>query len=386
MLNRKTYFFLAVTWTAIVTFLSLASLGDVGSSIKIQGKDKVVHFTFYFVFVLFWNFFFKKDKKSLFTTIIILLFAIEYGVFMEICQGTFTTNRTPDILDIIANSSGAIAGWLFIVVYYKKRKPLIEWFFCIFIPYKNSKMNIKQYLDSTYLKTPEQAGLSDKDNAKVVEGFIQEAIDENFKLIMIRPDMVKLARTMIAKANSNVTIGTVIGFPEGTYSLEEKLAEAQQAIEDGVDDLDYVCNYEAFKRGEINLVKNEILEGTKLGLAHHKIVKWIIEVAALSNDQIIQLSTLIKNVVMSNFKEESYSSVFVKSSTGFYKTENGLPNGATVPTIIMMLENASPLPVKAAGGVRTYEEAVAMIQLGVKRIGTSSAKAIANGEITNSDY
>lgn len=122
MLNRKTYFFLAVTWTAIVTFLSLASLGDVGSSIKIQGKDKVVHFTFYFVFVLFWNFFFKKDKKSLFTTIIILLFAIEYGVFMEICQGTFTTNRTPDILDIIANSSGAIAGWLFIVVYYKKKE------------------------------------------------------------------------------------------------------------------------------------------------------------------------------------------------------------------------------------------------------------------------
>ncbi len=247
-------------------------------------------------------------------------------------------------------------------------------------------MNIKQYLDSTYLKTPEQAGLSVKDNTKVVEGFIQEAIDENFKLIMIRPDMVKLARTMITNAKSNVTIGTVIGFHEGTYSLEEKLAEAQQAIEDGVDDLDYVCNYEAFKRGEIDLVKNEILEGTKLGLAHHKIVKWIIEVAALSNDQIIQLSTLIKNVVMSNFKEESYSSVFVKSSTGFYKTENGLPNGATIPTIIMMLENASPLPVKAAGGVRTYDEAVAMIQLGVKRIGTSSAKAIANGEITNSDY
>lgn len=247
-------------------------------------------------------------------------------------------------------------------------------------------MNIKQYLDSTYLKTPEQAGLSVKDNTKVVEGFIQEAIDENFKLIMIRPDMVKLARTMITNAKSNVTIGTVIGFHEGTYSLEEKLAEAQQAIEDGVDDLDYVCNYEAFKRGEIDLVKNEILEGTKLGLAHHKIVKWIIEVAALSNDQIIQLSTLIKNVVMSNFKEESYSSVFVKSSTGFYKTENGLPNGATVPTIIMMLENASPLPVKAAGGVRTYDEAVAMIQLGVKRIGTSSAKAIAHGEITNSDY
>ena len=247
-------------------------------------------------------------------------------------------------------------------------------------------MNVQQYLDSTYLKTPEQAGLSGTENIKVVESFIQEATEEGFKLIMIRPNMVKLADKMIKKANSKLTIGTVIGFPEGTYTLEEKLAEAQQAIDDGADDLDFVCNYEAFKRGEINLVKREILEGTKLGLAHHKIVKWIIEVAALSGDQIIQLSALIKNVVMANFKEENYSSVFVKSSTGFYKTKDGLPNGATIPTIIMMLENASPLPIKAAGGVRTYDEALEMIRLGVKRIGTSSAKAIANGQIANGEY
>ncbi len=76
----------------------------------------------------------------------------------------------------------------------------------------------------------------------------------------------------------------------------------------------------------------------------------------------------------------------MKSSTGFYKTENNLPNGATIPSIIMMLENASPLPVKAAGGVRTYEEAVEMIRLGVKRIGTSGAKLIANGQNSNSEY
>jgi deoxyribose-phosphate aldolase len=247
-------------------------------------------------------------------------------------------------------------------------------------------MNIKHYLDSTYLKTPAQAGLSIEENTKVVQGFIQEAIDEGFKLIMIRPDMVTIARKMISKANSMVTIGTVIGFHEGTYSLEDKLTEAKKAIEDGADDLDFVCNYEAFKRGEVDVVKKEVLEGTKLGLEHHKIVKWIIEVAALSNDQIIQISSLIKNVVMSNFKEECYHLVYVKSSTGFYKTENGLPNGATVPTIIMMLENGSPLSIKAAGGVRTYDEAVEMINLGVKRIGTSSAKAIANGQATNSDY
>jgi deoxyribose-phosphate aldolase len=247
-------------------------------------------------------------------------------------------------------------------------------------------MKMQQYLDSTYLKTPNQAGLSNIENTKIVEGFIQEAIEERFKLIMIRPDMVTLAEKMIQYANSKLTIGTVIGFPEGTYSLEEKLAEAQKAIEDGADDLDFVCNYEAFKRGEIQLVKKEILEGTKLGLSHNKIVKWIIEVAALNGEQIIQLSALIKNVVMANFKEVCYPSVFVKSSTGFYKSEGGLPNGATIPTILMMLENASPLSIKAAGGVRTYEEAVEMIRLGVKRIGTSSAKAIVKGQIANESY
>ncbi|MCW1147152.1 deoxyribose-phosphate aldolase [Flavobacterium lacisediminis] len=247
-------------------------------------------------------------------------------------------------------------------------------------------MNVKQYLDSTYLKTAAQANLSENENTEVVINCIQEAIDNDFKLIMIRPDKVVLAKKMIQKANSKVTIGTVIDFPLGNGTLEDKLVEAKQAIENGADDLDYVVDYEAFKRGEVDAVKEQVVQGTKLGLAHNKIVKWIIEVAALDNHQIVQLTTLIKNVVIANFSEKEYDKVFVKSSTGFYKTPEGVPNGATVPTIKLMLENSFPLPVKAAGGVRTYEEAVEMIQLGVKRIGTSAAKAIANGEISNSDY
>lgn len=89
-------------------------------------------------------------------------------------------------------------------------------------------MDIKQYLDSTYLKTPEQAGVSHAENEKIVRGFIKEAIDENFKLIMIRPNMVSVAKEMIEKSNSKVLIGTVIGFPEGTFSLESKLEEAKK--------------------------------------------------------------------------------------------------------------------------------------------------------------
>ena len=247
-------------------------------------------------------------------------------------------------------------------------------------------MNIKEYLDSTYLKTADQAGISENENIEIVINCIQEAIDERFKLVMIRPEMVALAKKMILKENSKLNIGTVIDFPQGNSPLNKKLLEARQAIIDGADDLDFVCNYEAFKKGKINLVKEEILKCTQLGIQNHKIVKWIIEVAALNNQQIIQLSALIKNIVISNFKEENYPSVFVKSSTGFYKTENNLPNGATIPSIIMMLENASPLLIKAAGGVRNYEEAMNMIRLGVKRIGTSSAKAIVNGFSTSDNY
>jgi len=247
-------------------------------------------------------------------------------------------------------------------------------------------MNIKDYLDSTYLKTANQAGISENENREIVINCIQEAIDERFRLVMIRPEMVTLAKKMIVKENSTLNIGTVIDFPQGNSTLTKKLHEARQAIIDGVDDLDFVCNYEAFKKGNINSVKEEILKCTQLGIQNHKIVKWIIEVAALNNQQIIQLSALIKNIVISNFKEENYTSVFVKSSTGFYKTENNLPNGATIPSIIMMLENASPLPVKAAGGVRNYEEAMNMVRLGVKRIGTSSAKAIVSGISASDNY
>ncbi|MBZ4036821.1 deoxyribose-phosphate aldolase [Flavobacterium sp. 17A] len=247
-------------------------------------------------------------------------------------------------------------------------------------------MDIKQYLDSTYLKTASQAGVSEEDNIVMVRNTINEAIEEEFKLVMIRPEYVSMAKEMIVKANSLLLVGTVIDFPEGKSNLEAKIKEANEAIANGADDLDFVCNYEAFKNGEIDLVKQEILIGTQIGLAHNKTVKWIIEVAALTDKEIIQLSALIKNVVISHFDEEDFASVFVKSSTGFYKTENGLPNGATIRTTIIMLENASPLPVKAAGGVRSFEEAVEMIDLGVQRIGTSAAKIISNGQISPNQY
>lgn len=247
-------------------------------------------------------------------------------------------------------------------------------------------MDVRQYLDSTYLKTAAQAGVTEAENLDVVKAAVNEAIAENYKLVMIRPEMVAMAKKMIADAGSKVSVGTVIDFPLGKGSLQEKLDEANRAIADGADDLDFVLDYEGFKAGDVERVRNQVLECTRLGLQHNKIVKWIIEIAALNDHEIVQLSALVKNVVLSNFDEASYSRVFVKSSTGFYKTRDGIPNGATLPGIKLMLENSYPLPVKAAGGVRTLQEALLMVALGVKRIGTSSAKAIVSGGNAGDGY
>jgi len=150
--------------------------------------------------------------------------------------------------------------------------------------------------------------------------------------------------------------------------------------------LDYVVDYKAFQKGAVDVVKEEVYACTKFGLEQGKVVKWIIEVAALTNTEIVKLTALVKNVVLSNFKETEYDKVFVKSSTGFYQTEGGKPNGATMETLVLMLENAGPLPVKAAGGIRDRETAIEMITLGVKRLGTSSAKVIVEGKGSTENY
>jgi deoxyribose-phosphate aldolase len=247
-------------------------------------------------------------------------------------------------------------------------------------------MNINQYLDSTFLKTPSQANISQEETLQKVLELIDESILYNFKLVMIRPDFVSLAKKRILKANSDVLVGTVIGFHEGTATTDHKLMEAQKAIDDHVDELDFVINYSAFLEGKINLVKSEVYKGTKLALDNNKTVKWIIEIAALNNQQIIAITQLIRDVILDNFGEENADKVFVKSSTGFFKTKNNKPNGATFETMQLIVENAKPLQIKAAGGVKSYTDAVKMINLGVTRIGTSSAKLIAEGGQTKDNY
>ncbi len=243
-------------------------------------------------------------------------------------------------------------------------------------------MNIANYLDSTYLKTAEQADISLVETKQNVIELIEDAIIKNFKLVMLRSEYVSLAKRLIQDADSDVLVGTVIGFHEGTITTNKKLQEAQKAIDNNVDELDYVVNYQAFKKGQINLVKAEVFKGTKIALENNKVVKWIIEIAALTTDQIIGITQLIRDIVLDNFGEEKAQYVFVKSSTGFYKTTEGKPNGATFEAMKIIVENMKPLQLKAAGGVCNYEDAIKMVEMGVTRIGTSSAKKIVEGKTT----
>lgn len=247
-------------------------------------------------------------------------------------------------------------------------------------------MKINQYLDSTYLKTSEQANIAEAETVQIIKSLTKEAIDNQFKLVMIRPQYVSLVKEIIAEAKSEVLVGTVIGFHEGTNSIEEKLQEAKQAINNGADELDFVINYTAFLDGKIDLVKDEILQSTKLVLDSKRTIKWIIEIAALTDTQIIHITQLIRDIVLANFGKEKAKMVYVKSSTGFYKTINNMPNGATLEAMNLIVKNAKPLLAKAAGGVRTFEDAVNMINLGVTRIGTSSAKALLNKLETKDKY
>lgn len=239
-------------------------------------------------------------------------------------------------------------------------------------------MKINDYLDSTYLKTPEQSGLSEEQTLQKVWDLTREAIDNHIFSVMIRPQYVKRVKDFVVQNNAKVKIGTVVGFHEGNASIEDKLSEAGKAMQDGADELDFVINFEAYKAGAIDYVRNEFLDCTEAVLSEGKTVKWIIEIAALSDPQIADLTQKISDWAHACFQSD-LDKIFVKSSTGFYRTQEGKPNGATVHGIEIMLRHAGGLPVKAAGGIRTAAEAREMIDLGVKRIGTSAPLALISG-------
>ena len=131
-------------------------------------------------------------------------------------------------------------------------------------------MKTENYLDSTYLKTASEAELSEEDNQMNVIKIIKEAIKYNFKLVMIRPRYIDLAKSLIDEADSKVLVGTVIDFPMGNGTTSRKMEESREVISLGADDLDYVCDYNIFKQQRFEKFDKDIIEGTRLGKENDK--------------------------------------------------------------------------------------------------------------------
>ncbi len=193
-----------------------------------------------------------------------------------------------------------------------------------------------------------------------IETLCREAISYSFGCVCVNPVYVKFAAGLLK--GSSVRLCSTVGFPFGTSLPDTKALEAIKAIEDGADELDMVVNLSALKSGDYESVKQDIKAVVDAkGLSKEIIVKVIIETAQLTPHEKLVACRLSKEA----------GADFVKTSTGFFG------GGATVEDVRLMRQAVgNDMGVKAAGGIRTYTEAAAMIKAGANRIGTSSAVAI----------
>ncbi|MBF0753263.1 deoxyribose-phosphate aldolase [Jeotgalicoccus nanhaiensis] len=221
-------------------------------------------------------------------------------------------------------------------------------------------MNAAKYIDHTLLK-PE---VTDKE----ISVLCDEAHEHGFFSVCIQPSWVKTAAEKLAE--SEVKVCTVIGFPHGATTSEVKAFETKDAISNGADEVDMVINIGQLKAGNLDYVKEDI-KSVVDAANKEALVKVIIESSLLTEDEVVTASRLAQEA----------GADFVKTSTGF----NG--GGASVEAVALMrLTVGEDMGVKASGGVRSYEDAKKMIEVGATRIGASSGIAIVNGEVSESDY
>lgn len=213
-----------------------------------------------------------------------------------------------------------------------------------------SKMQLNKYIDHTILK----ANATKAD----VEKLCAEAREYDFASVCINTCFVPLAAELLA--GSDVKVCCVVGFPLGAMSAEAKAFETKWAVEHGAQEVDMVLNVGAMIAGDEKTVLEDI--GAVVDAAHPKaIVKVILENCLLTDAQKIRACELCVQA----------GAEFVKTSTGFST------GGATVEDVALMKKAVDgKAKVKAAGGIRTKEDALAMIEAGADRIGASAGIAI----------
>lgn len=220
-------------------------------------------------------------------------------------------------------------------------------------------MDYAKFIDHTFLKP--EATKAD------IDKLITEAVKYGFKTICVNSSWVAYAKTKLN--GTGVGITSVIGFPLGAMSSAAKAFEAKKAIEDGADEIDMVINIGRHKDGDFDYVLNDIKE-VKAACGNN-VLKVIIETALLAETEARKATEITL----------ASGADFVKTSTGFST------RGATFDDIKMMKEIVGDkIGIKAAGGVKSFEDMQKMIALGATRIGTSSGVKLLEGQSSGEGY
>lgn len=205
------------------------------------------------------------------------------------------------------------------------------------------------YIDHTCLKAETQS--------KTIIQMCQEALEYRFAAICVPPCFIKLSSRELR--GSSVKPITVIGFPLGYNTTKIKVLETEQALNDGALEVDMVIAIGALKNRQFKEVEQDIR--SVVNAAGDQLVKVIIETALISEEE--------KKIACQISHDAGAG--FVKTSTGFSNS------GATIEDIQLMRKTVGPqMGVKASGGIKTYAQALAMIEAGANRIGTSSSVSI----------
>ena len=220
-------------------------------------------------------------------------------------------------------------------------------------------MKLNKYIDHTLLKADA--------SQEQIETLIEEAKKYDFASVCVNPTWVSFAAQAL-KA-TDVKVCTVIGFPLGANTPELKAFETSDAIQNGANEVDMVINIGALKSRNFDLVERDIRAVVEA--AKGTLVKVIIETCLLTDDEKVKACQIAQKA----------GADFVKTSTGFST------GGVTVADVALMRKTVGPdMGVKASGGARSYEDALAFIKAGATRIGASSGVAIMEGDVANGDY
>ncbi len=220
-------------------------------------------------------------------------------------------------------------------------------------------MKLNKFIDHTLLK-PEAT-------QEQIMKIIAEAKEYDFASVCVNPTWVPLAAKELKR--TDVKVCTVIGFPLGANTPAVKAFETKDAIANGADEVDMVINIGQLKAGNDKAVEEDIRAVVEA--ANGTLTKVIIETCLLTDDEKVRACQAAVRA----------GADFVKTSTGFST------GGANVHDVALMRQTVGPeIGVKASGGARSTEDAIAFVEAGATRIGASAGVAIMNGEKADGDY